>query len=103
MPRRISGRTGNTGNKQLGKFATGTVPNPPGKLQTRRVEEHGMGPVTGNWVQRISQLSFPASREQLVEQARAHGMDDELIQTLEHMPQSHYASLDDLRRGMGGQ
>lgn len=102
MPQRISGRTGNVGNKQHGKFATGTVPNPPGKLQTRQVKEHHAGDLINNWVQHISQLSFPANRDQLVEQARAHGIDDEVIQALQHMPESHYASLDELRRGLSG-
>jgi hypothetical protein len=97
MPGRITGRDGKA---NPGKFPTGTVANPPGKLQSRRVDEHAAGGVVDSWAQHLSQLQLPASRDELVEQAKAHGADDEVIQALQHMPESHYASLDDLRQGL---
>jgi hypothetical protein len=97
MPSRITGRDGNS---NLGQLPTGSVGSAPGKLQTKRVDEHAVGGVVDNWVERISQLDLPASREELIAQARANGIDDEIIQAMQHMPESHYASIDDLRQGL---
>jgi hypothetical protein len=101
MARNISGRDGKAGNPELGGFSGGHVPNAPGKLQTRRVEEHNFQHLGHNWGDHVSRLDFPASRDELVEQARAHGMGDEMIEALQHMPDSHYASFDELRQGLG--
>lgn len=47
--------------------------------------------------------SSPASRDEPVEQARAHGMDDQIIETLRSMPERRYRSMDDVRKDLGGQ
>lgn len=101
MARQISTRGGHAGNRELGKFREDKVANAPGKLQTRRVEEHSGGGVGGNWGDHIDRFMLPASRDELVEQARAHGAGDEIIEALRNMPDSHYASLDELHRGLG--
>lgn len=46
-------------------------------------------------------LRFPASRAELVEQARARQMDDQVIEVLEHMPERQFFSADDIVGGLG--
>ena len=101
MPKQISGRGAKAGNRERGKTGEAYLSNAPGKLQTRRVTEHDRGGF--DWGDHLARLDLPASREELVEQARAHGADDEVIEALLHMPQTHYDSLDELRQGLGRQ
>lgn len=56
-----------------------------------------------DWGGTLAGPNFPASREELVEQARAHGMGDQIIETLLHMPEGQYRSMEDVRKDLGGQ
>lgn len=49
----------------------------------------------------VAGLEFPASRDELVRQARGHSMDDQIIETLQHMPQRTYRSIEDVIQGLG--
>ncbi|SFR61711.1 Protein of unknown function [Marinobacter daqiaonensis] len=49
----------------------------------------------------IAGLEFPASRDELVEQARAHGADPRIIDTLEHIPEGTYFSSEDVLKDLG--
>lgn len=97
MAKQLSPRGGRAGNPELGKFPGEPTQPAPGKLPTRRVEHR----LRSGWGDHLTQLDLPASRDQLIEQARAHGMDDEMIEVLSHMPESQYKTLDELHKGLG--
>lgn len=50
----------------------------------------------------ISGLDFPASREKLLEQARAHRMDPRIIETLENLPEGTFFHADEILKDPGG-
>ncbi len=50
----------------------------------------------------IAGLEFPADREELVKQARAHGADPRIIDTLENVRERTYFSSEELLEDIGG-
>ncbi|MDX1635237.1 MAG: DUF2795 domain-containing protein [Marinobacter sp.] len=49
----------------------------------------------------VAGLEFPASRDELVEQARAHGADPRIIDTLENIPERTYFSSEEVLKDIG--
>jgi hypothetical protein len=90
--------SGGGSNPELGRFPDGHAPEAPGKLPSRRLDERAPA---RDWVTHLGKLDLPAERDELVKQARAHGMDDELIEVLQRMPEKQYGSLDEVSRILG--
>lgn len=49
----------------------------------------------------IAGLEFPASRDELVKQARAHGAGPRIIDTLEQIPERTYFSSEEVLKDIG--
>ena len=63
-----------------------------------------MAQITPTDVQRhLGGMEYPASKSDLVEQARASGADDEVISRLESMPDREYGGPDEVMKELGGQ
>lgn len=45
--------------------------------------------------------SFPMTKEQLADFAREHGAADEILETLEEMPEGEYRSLAEVEKAFG--
>jgi hypothetical protein len=86
-------------NEHLGKQQEPPTTPAPGKLPSKRAEHN----VRTDWGDTLLGLRFPASRDQLIEQARAYGMDDQIVEVLRNMPERQYRSMDDVKKDLGGQ
>jgi hypothetical protein len=89
---------GDMPNNNLGKFHEGHSRTSPGKLPSERAE-HNLHTDSGD---AMLGLEFPASRDELIEQARAYGMDDQILETLRNMPERTYRSMEDVQKDLGG-
>lgn len=68
-----------------------------GKLPSQKLEHDNH-----DWGQNLDYLDLPASRDEIIAQARAHGMSDEMIELIQHLPENRYTSMDDVRKGLRG-
>jgi hypothetical protein len=90
---------GKATSEHLGKLNEPQTRTSPGKLPSKRAEHN----VRTDFGDSMLGLRFPASREELVEQARAYGMDDQIVEVLRNMPERQYRSMDDVKKDLGGQ
>jgi Protein of unknown function (DUF2795). len=59
------------------------------------------GHSTATIAQVLSGIDFPADKKKLVEYAQKNNADREIIDTIEQMPESQYASMADVFKGVG--
>lgn len=49
----------------------------------------------------LSGIDFPANRDDLLEHARGQAADDEVLSTLQHLPQRDYKNMAEVMKGFG--
>ena len=49
----------------------------------------------------LSGIDFPCNKEDLVEHARQNNADNEVLETLEDLPEGEYANMADVMKGSG--
>ena len=49
----------------------------------------------------LSGIDFPCNKENLVEHARQNNADNEVLETLEDLPEGEYANMADVMKGYG--
>ena len=56
---------------------------------------------TATIAQALSGIDFPANKNDLIEHAKRNNADNEVIQTLNEMPDEQYTSMADVFKGVG--
>jgi hypothetical protein len=56
---------------------------------------------TASIAQHLSGIDFPARKQQLVDYAKQHNADKDVIDVLDKMPDEEYSSMADVFKGVG--
>lgn len=54
-----------------------------------------------NVAQALGGIDFPADKKKMLEYARSHGADPQVLQLIEQMPEEQYTSMADVFKGVG--
>lgn len=59
------------------------------------------GKSPSNIAHSLEGVDFPANRDDLIQHAKQHDADEEVLDVMQHMPQRDYGSMADVMKGVG--